>query len=249
MGFIERPYRSIRDKKVSLKVEFYTALDEERSAIAQANAEISEDGWFKNPQVSARKEGEFQMLDREDVDLMDVSPNQMVSIAASLIPFLENDDANRALMGSNMMRQAVPLLRTKAPLIGTGMEAVVARDSGVTVVAKRDASVESVDAGRIVLKPDDDESAGSNVDIINLIKYQRSNQNTCINQRPIAQVGDHVLAGQVIADGPATDRGEMALAGTGRVPFMTGGEINPLFEVTSPARRFIISLFTGVDLA
>jgi DNA-directed RNA polymerase subunit beta len=152
--------------------------------------------------------------------MMDVSPNQLVSVAASLIPFLENDDANRALMGSNMMRQAVPLLRTSAPLIGTGMEAVVARDSGVTVVAKRDGVVESVDAGRIVLKPDEVDGTGSNVDIINLIKYQRSNQNTCINQRPIVKSGDRVKAGQVIADGPATDHGEMALGANVTVAFM-----------------------------
>ena len=183
MGFIETPYRAVENEKVSTKVNFYTALDEERSAIAQANAKISKNGWFEDENISARKGGEFQMLKRENVDLMDVSPNQMVSIAASLIPFLENDDANRALMGSNMMRQAVPLLRTQAPLVGTGMEAVVARDSGVTVVAKHNATVESVDAGRIVLKPDDDEGTGSNVDIINLIKYQRSNQNTCIRSR------------------------------------------------------------------
>jgi DNA-directed RNA polymerase subunit beta len=248
MGFIETPYRSIKNKKISDKVEFYTALDEERSAIAQANAEISEDGWFKNEKLSARKEGEFQMLEREKVDLMDVSPNQMVSIAASLIPFLENDDANRALMGSNMMRQAVPLLRTQAPLIGTGMEAVVARDSGVTVVAKRDCTVESVDAGRIVLKPDDDADAGSNVDIINLIKYQRSNQNTCINQRPIVKVGDHVTAGQVIADGPATDRGEMALGVNVRVAFMPWGGYNFEDSIVISERVVKDDYFTSIHI-
>ena len=146
--------------------------------IAQANAVLDEEGTFVNDRVSVRKQGEFEMIPPAEVDMMDVSPNQLVSVAASLIPFLENDDANRALMGANMMRQAVPLLRTGAPLIGTGMEAVVARDSGVTVVAKRDCTVESVDAGRIVLKPLEDDGTGSNVDIINLIKYQRSNQNT-----------------------------------------------------------------------
>jgi len=157
---------------------------------------------------------------------MDVSPNQLVSVAASLIPFLENDDANRALMGSNMQRQAVPLMRTEAPLIGTGLEAVVARDSGVTVVAKRDGVIESVDASRIVIKPDDDEGAGSNVDIINLIKYQRSNQSTCINQKPIVRRGERVRKGQVIADGPATDRGELALGRNVVVAFMPWGGYN-----------------------
>ena len=158
--------------------------------------------------------------------MMDVSPNQLVSVAAALIPFLENDDANRALMGSNMQRQAVPLLRTEAPLVGTGMEAVVARDSGVTVVAKRDGVVESVDASRIVVKPDDDDGTGSNVDIINLIKYQRSNQNTCINQKPIVKPGSRVRRGQVIADGPATERGELALGRNVLVAFMPWGGYN-----------------------
>jgi DNA-directed RNA polymerase subunit beta len=220
MGFIETPYRNVENSRVTEGVKFLTALDEERMAIAQANAILDEDGRFVDDRISARRQGEFEMIPPEEVDMMDVSPNQLVSVAASLIPFLENDDANRALMGSNMMRQAVPLLRTSAPLIGTGMEAVVARDSGVTVVAKRDGVVESVDAGRIVLKPDEDDGTGSNVDIINLIKYQRSNQNTCINQRPIVKSGDRVKAGQVIADGPATDHGEMALGANVTVAFM-----------------------------
>ena len=163
------------------------------------------------------------MLHAEEVDMLDVPPNRRGWVAAALIPFLENDDANRAVMGSNMMRQAVPLLRTQAPLVGTGMEAVVARDSGVTVVAKRNCTVESVDAARIVLKPDGAEAGDANVDIINLIKYQRSNQNTCINQPPIVQPGDSVKQGQGIADGPATDRGEMAHGGNARVPFMPSG--------------------------
>ena len=158
--------------------------------------------------------------------MMDVSPNQLVSVAASLIPFLENDDANRALMGSNMQRQAVPLLRTEAPLVGTGMEAVVARDSGVTVVAKRDGVVESVDASRIVVKPDEDDGNASNVDIINLIKYQRSNQSTCINQKPIVRPGSRVRKGQVIADGPATEQGELALGRNVLVAFMPWGGYN-----------------------
>ena len=176
--------------------------------------------------VQARKAGEFVTVPPSEVDMMDVSPNQLVSVAASLIPFLENDDANRALMGSNMQRQAVPLMRTQAPLIGTGLEAVVARDSGVTVVAKRDGVVESVDAGRIVIKPDEDDGVGSNVDIINLIKYQRSNQNTCINQKPIVKRGARVRKGQVIADGPATEQGELALGRNVVVAFMPWGGYN-----------------------
>jgi len=226
LGFIETPYRSVADGTVSSDVKYLSALDEERLAIAQANAPIDENNRYVRDAVQSRKAGEFVVVPPDEVDMMDVSPNQLVSVAASLIPFLEHDDANRALMGSNMQRQAVPLLRTQAPLIGTGLESVVARDSGVTVVAKRDGSVESVDAGRIVIKPDDDESAGSNVDIINLIKYQRSNQNTCINQKPIVEKGDRVRAGQVIADGPATESGELALGCNVLVAFMPWGGYN-----------------------
>jgi DNA-directed RNA polymerase subunit beta len=182
--------------------------------------------------------------------MMDVSPNQLVSVAASLIPFLENDDANRALMGSNMMRQAVPLMRTQAPLVGTGMEAVVARDSGVTVVAKRDGVVESVDAARIVVNPDDavETGDGSNVDIISLIKYQRSNQNSCINQRPIVRRGDRVTKGQVIADGPATDRGEMALGANVRVAFMPWGGYNFEDSILISERVVKEDLFTSLHI-
>jgi DNA-directed RNA polymerase subunit beta len=220
LGFIETPYRSVTEGQVTGEVKYLSALDEENLAIAQANAPIDEHGRYVRDSVQSRKAGEFVMTAPEHVDMMDVSPNQLVSVAASLIPFLENDDANRALMGSNMQRQAVPLMRTQAPLIGTGIEAVVARDSGVTVVAKRDGVVESVDASRIVVKPDEDDGTGSNVDIINLIKYQRSNQNTCINQKPIVTPGERVLKGQVIADGPATERGELALGRNVVVAFM-----------------------------
>ena len=225
-GFIETPYRTVKDGKVTNEVKYLSALEEERLAIAQANAPVDATGRFQADSVSARKSGEFQVLAPAEIQMMDVSPNQLVSVAAALIPFLENDDANRALMGSNMQRQAVPLLRTQAPLVGTGMEAVVARDSGVTVVAKRDGMVESVDAGRIVIKPDEDDGTGSNVDIINLIKYQRSNQSTCINQKPIVRVGHRVKRGQVIADGPATDRGELALGRNVVVAFMPWGGYN-----------------------
>jgi DNA-directed RNA polymerase subunit beta len=252
MGFIETPYRQV-DKtngapRVTRDVKFLSALDEERMVIAQANAPLDDEGHFVNERVSARKQGEFEMVLPEEVGMMDVSPNQLVSVAASLIPFLENDDANRALMGSNMMRQAVPLLRTRAPLIGTGMESVVARDSGVTVVAKRNATVESVDAGRIVLKPDEDDGTGSNVDIINLIKYQRSNQNTCISQRPIVQTGDKVKAGQVIADGPATDRGEMALGANVTVAFMPWGGYNFEDSILISERIVKDDYFTSIHI-
>jgi DNA-directed RNA polymerase subunit beta len=225
LGFIETPYRNVSEGRVQGEVRYLSALDEERLAIAQANAPLDDEGRFQREAVQARKGGEFVVVPPSEVQMMDVSPNQLVSVAASLIPFLENDDANRALMGSNMQRQAVPLMRTEAPLIGTGLEAVVARDSGVTVVAKRDGEVESVDASRIVIKPDDD-GEGSNVDIINLIKYQRSNQSTCINQKPIVRRGQRVRKGQVIADGPATDRGELALGRNVVVAFMPWGGYN-----------------------
>ena len=226
LGFIETPYRSVTDGTVSADVEYLSALEEERLSIAQANAPVDADGKYVRDTVQSRKAGEFVVVPPTEVDMMDVSPNQLVSVATSLIPFLEHDDANRALMGSNMQRQAVPLLRTQAPLVGTGFESVVARDSGVTVVAKRAGSVESADADRIVVKPDKDDGTGSSVDIINLIKYQRSNQNTCINQKPIVRKGDRVKAGQVIADGPATESGELALGRNVVVGFMPWGGYN-----------------------
>jgi DNA-directed RNA polymerase subunit beta len=247
-GFIETPYRSVTDKKVSSEVKYLSALEEERLAIAQANSPLDAKGTFVNETVTARKMGEFQMLKTEDVEMMDVSPNQLVSVAASLVPFLENDDANRALMGSNMQRQAVPLLRTDAPFVGTGMEAVVARDSGVTVVAKRDGTVVGVDASRIVIKPVEEESEGPNVDIINLVKYQRSNQSTAINQKPIVQVGDKVKKGQVIADGPATDRGELALGRNVVVAFMPWGGYNFEDSILISERVVREDQFTSVHI-
>ncbi|HZH04224.1 MAG TPA: DNA-directed RNA polymerase subunit beta, partial [Myxococcaceae bacterium] len=220
-GFVETPYRKVETGSVSGDVAFYSALEEEKHTIAQANAETDKKGKFVNELVSSRRGGEFVQAKPEDVDLMDVSPNQLVSVAASLIPFLENDDANRALMGSNMQRQAVPLLRTSAPLVGTGIEAIVARDSGVTCVAKRDGIVEAVDASRIVVKAEASGSdVASEVDIYNLLKYQRSNQNTCLNQKPIVRKGDRVKKGDVIADGPATEAGELALGQNVVVAFM-----------------------------
>ncbi len=247
-GFIETPYRVVDDSAVTDEVKYLSALDEESIAIAQANAVVDEQSRFTAKEVQARQMGEFQMTPPEDIQMMDVSPNQLVSVAASLIPFLEHDDANRALMGSNMQRQAVPLLRTQAPLVGTGMEAVVARDSGVTVVAKREGRVVSVDAGRIVIKPEDDDDTGSNVDIINLIKYQRSNQNTCINQRPIVKPGDRVVRGQVIADGPATERGELALGRNVLVAFMPWGGYNFEDSILISERVVKDDSFTSVHI-
>jgi len=227
-GFVETPYRLVKDAKVTAEVKFFSALEEEGLAIAQANAEVDKDGVFVNDYVSARKSGEFVLVGRDEIELMDVSPMQLVSVAASLIPFLENDDANRALMGSNMQRQAVPLLRADSPLIGTGMERVVARDSGVSVVARHNGVVESVDASRIVVKIDESEhdESGTGVDIYNLIKFARSNQNTCMNQRPVVKTGDAVKRADVIADGPSTDMGELALGQNVLVAFMPWGGCN-----------------------
>ena len=222
-GFVETPYRKVESGKVSDEVAFYSALEEEKHTIAQANAETDKKGQLEHETLPARRGGETIQVRREEIDLMDVSPNQLVSVAASLIPFLENDDANRALMGSNMQRQAVPLLRTSAPLVGTGLEGTVARDSGVTVVAKRDGIVDQVDASRIVIRADVPASAvdvASEVDIYNHIKYTRSNQNTCINQKPIIRKGDRVKKGDVLADGPATECGELALGENVVVAFM-----------------------------
>jgi len=220
-GFIETPYRVVRDSQVTNEIVSLSAMDEERHVIAQANAPIDEKGRFERDIVIARKEGEFAMVRAGEVTLMDVSPNQLVSVAASLIPFLEHDDANRALMGSNMQRQAVPLLRTEPPLVGTGMESVVARDSGAAVEARRGGVVESVDARRIVIRPDEPDASGKyGADIYTLVKFRRSNQNTCINQKPTVSPGRKVKAGEVVADGPATAIGELSLGRNVLVAFM-----------------------------
>jgi len=224
-GFIETPYRKVESGRVTDKIDYLFALDEEKYTIAQANAPLDAEGNFTAPLVSARKAGEFIIVKPEEVDYMDVSPRQLVSVASSLIPFLENDDANRALMGSNMQRQAVSLLRTEAPLIGTGMERIVARDSGVTVIAKREGVVESVDASRVVVKAEED-GKGVGVDIYKLTKYQRSNQGTCINQKPIVAKGERIEKGEVIADGPSTHLGELALGRNVLVAFMPWGGYN-----------------------
>ncbi len=220
-GFIETPYRTVKDGVVSKDVDFLSATEESRYIIAQATAPRDAKGKLKGPLVSARKQGDFVQVRPDEIDLMDVSSTQLVSVAAALVPFLEHDDANRALMGANMMRQAVPLLTSEAPIVGTGMEGVVARNSGVTCVADHDGVVESIDASRIVVRR---EGRGAvsipKPDIYTLIKYTRSNQNTCINQRPLVRKGDRVKRGQIIADGAATDGGELALGKNVVVAFM-----------------------------
>jgi DNA-directed RNA polymerase subunit beta len=220
-GFIETPYRMIDDGRLTDRVHFHSALEEKDQVIAQANADVDGDGRFRQDRISARRGGDFVNAPPIEVTRMDISPNQLVSVAASLIPFLEHDDANRALMGSNMQRQAVPLIKTQAPFVGTGIETYVARDSGVTVVSKRPGVVESVDATRIVIKTDEEGGdVGSEVDIYNLVKFRRSNQSTSINQKPIVRKGDRVKADEVIADGPATEAGELALGANVLVAFM-----------------------------
>jgi DNA-directed RNA polymerase subunit beta len=221
-GFVETPYRIVRNGQVTAEINYFSALEEEGHAIAQANAELDEQGRFVSDLINARKSGEFMLMNPEDIELMDVSPKQLVSVAAALIPFLENDDANRALMGSNMQRQAVPLLRADAPLVGTGMERIVAHDSGAAVVARHNGLVESVDAARIVVKIDEGEvdETGTGVDIYTLTKFARSNQNTCLNQKPIVKIGDRVKRGEIIADGPSTQWGELALGQNVLVAFM-----------------------------
>jgi DNA-directed RNA polymerase subunit beta len=249
-GFIETPYRVVENSRVTDRIVYLSALDEEEKVIAQANAPLDSHGRFASEFVSARIGGEFTVVRAEDVQYMDVSPNQLVSVAASLIPFLENDDANRALMGSNMQRQAVPLLKTDAPLVGTGLEKTVGRDSGVTVIARRDGVIESVDAERIVVRADrqgrDPRDAG--VDIYNLVKYQRSNQNTCINQRPVVVKGERVKAGDVLADGPSTDRGELALGRNVLVAFMPWGGYNFEDSILISERVVKEDLFTSVHI-
>ena len=226
-GFIETPYREAKDGKVSERIRYLTAMDEEDHAIAQANAPLDEENRFVNPTVLCRRGGESSMVVREEVEYMDVSPKQLVSVAASLIPFLENDDANRALMGSNMQRQAVPLIRTDAPLVGTGMEHAVAKDSGVAAVAAHDGVVDWVDATRLVVRrPEEGEDSDKLIDIYNLVKFKRSNQNTCHNQKPIVQKGQVVKKGDIIADGPATQLGELALGRNVLVAFMPWGGYN-----------------------
>ena len=218
-GFIETPYRKVVNGKVTDEIVYLSAIDEAEHVIAQANVMLDKNNKFVDDLVAVRHANEFELMSPDRIDLMDVSPQQVVSIAASLIPFLEHDDANRALMGSNMQRQAVPVLRSEKPLVGTGLETVVARDSGVCIVAKNSGVVESVDASRIVVRVTDKKSKTAS-DVYNLIKYTRSNQNTCINQRPIVKSGDVVKAGDILADGPSIDNGELALGQNIRIAFM-----------------------------
>jgi len=249
-GFIETPYSVVREAQVTEDVEFLSAIEEKDHPIAQANAPIDGKSKFVNPLVTSRVAGEFMMIRRNDIELMDISPNQLVSVSASLIPFLENDDANRALMGSNMQRQAVPLLNAQAPLVGTGIEGVVAKDSGVTIVADRDGIVEYVDASRIILNhyQANGDALDRPVTIYNLSKFIRSNQNTCFNHRPIVKLGQHVKAGEVIADGPATESGELALGKNVTVAFMPWGGYNFEDSILVGERLHREGIYTSVHI-
>jgi DNA-directed RNA polymerase subunit beta len=248
-GFIESPYRKVVDGKVTSEVNYLSAIEEGKYIIAQSNVELTAENKFADNLISCRKNGEFVMVDPQEVDYMDVSPMQVVSVAACLIPFLENDDANRALMGSNMQRQAVPLLCNDAPLVGTGIESKVAKDSGVTVVAKRDGIVDQVDANRIVVKSESDNTDNSpGVNIYNLLKYQRTNQDTCINQKPIVKAGDIVKKGDIIADGPSTDLGELALGRNVLVAFMPWNGYNFEDSILISERIVKDDVFTSVHI-
>jgi DNA-directed RNA polymerase subunit beta len=254
-GFIETPYRVVKNSTVTDEVKFLSGFEEQNHPIAQANAPVNEKGRYTIPMVTSRVAGELTMVKREDIEFMDISPNQLVSVSASLIPFLENDDANRALMGSNMQRQAVPLLVNEAPLVGTGVEEIVAKDSGVAIVAKRNGVVMDVDASRIVLKHEDGfDRKGSTdamkfpVTVYNLSKFVRSNQNTCFNHRPIVKKGQYVKAGEIIADGPATEKGELALGKNITVAFMPWGGYNFEDSILVAERLHREGVFTSVHI-
>lgn len=249
-GFIETPYRVVKEGRVLDEIRYLTAIEEENRIIAQADRPLDKDGRFVGQLISARKGGDFLSVVPMDVNMMDVSPNQLVSVAATLIPFLEHDDANRALMGSNMQRQAVPLMKPEVPLVGTGMESVVARDSGAVMAARRAGVVESVDAARIVVKCDAPEKEGldTGVDIYNLIKYQRSNQDTCFNQKPIVAMGQQVSKGEIIADGPATDKGELALGRNVMVAFMSWGGYNYEDSILVSERIVKDDIYTSIHI-
>jgi DNA-directed RNA polymerase subunit beta len=249
-GFIETPYRLVREGRVLPEVKYLTAIEEENQVIAPADQPVDPDGSFKGELISARKGGDFVTVVPSDINMVDVSPNQLVSVAATLIPFLEHDDANRALMGSNMQRQAVPLMRPEIPLVGTGMELAVARDSGAVVVAKRSGMVESVDASRIVIKCEnaEKEERDTGVDIYTLIKYQRSNQDTCFNQKAIVSKGERVKRGDIIADGPATDNGELALGRNVMVAFMSWGGYNYEDSILVSERIVKEDIYTSIHI-
>ena len=248
-GFIETPYRRVESGKVTDEVVYMSATEEMKYTIAQANAKLDNDDVFQNELVSTRRFGDYMLYPSESVDYIDVSPKQLVSVAASLIPFLENDDANRALMGSNMQRQAVPLLTAEAPFVGTGMESIVAKDSGAAIVAKRSGIIDQVDAMRIVVRVTDEVELGDHgVDIYRLRKFQRSNQNTCINQRPLVKKGDQVARGEVIADGPSTDLGELALGKNVLVAFMPWNGYNYEDSILISERLVKDDVFTSVHI-
>jgi DNA-directed RNA polymerase subunit beta len=250
-GFIESPYRKVVDSHVTDEVIYMSAMDEGRYTVAQANSQLDDKNNLIENLISCRAGGEYIQARSEDIDLMDVSPKQIVSVAAALIPFLENDDANRALMGSNMQRQAVPLVRSEAPLVGTGMEAQVARDSGVTIVARRSGRVVQVDATRIVIGAGDATSADVStpgVDIYNLLKFQRSNQNTCITQRPLVKVGDMIDAGDIVADGPSTNLGELALGRNVLCAFMPWNGYNFEDSILVSERVVRDDVFTSIHI-
>ncbi|CUH59299.1 DNA-directed RNA polymerase subunit beta [Thalassobacter stenotrophicus] len=248
-GFIETPYRKVVDGQVTDEVSYMSATEEMRHTVAQANAQLDDEMRFKNDLVSTRQAGDYMLQSRDNVDLIDVSPKQLVSVAAALIPFLENDDANRALMGSNMQRQAVPLLQADAPFVGTGMESVVAKDSGAAIMAKRGGVIDQVDAQRIVVRATEDLELGdAGVDIYRLRKFQRSNQNTCINQRPLVKVGDRVGKGEVVADGPSTDLGELALGKNVVVAFMPWNGYNYEDSILISERIARDDVFTSIHI-
>ncbi|CAA7624424.1 DNA-directed RNA polymerase subunit beta [Magnetospirillum sp. SS-4] len=248
-GFIEAPYRKVHDGVVSSDVVYLSAMEEGRYTVAQANSGLDEQGRFTEDLVSCRRAGDFVLVPPGEIDMIDVSPKQLVSVAAALIPFLENDDANRALMGSNMQRQAVPLIRAEAPLVGTGMEQAVARDSGAAITAKRTGIVDQVDATRVVIRATEETSAAaSGVDIYNLLKFQRSNQNTCITQRPLVKVGDLIQKGDIIADGPSTQLGELALGRNVLVAFMPWNGYNFEDSILISERIVRDDVFTSIHI-
>ena len=248
-GFIEAPYRRVRDGKVTEDVVYLSAMEEAKHYVAQANAAIDASGALAEDLVVCRHAGDVIMAPRERVDFMDVSPKQLVSVAAALIPFLENDDANRALMGSNMQRQAVPLVKADAPLVGTGMESVVARDSGAAIAARRTGFIDQIDATRIVIRATEDlDPSKAGVDIYRLMKFQRSNQSTCINQRPLVKVGDFVRKGDIIADGPSTDLGDLALGRNVLVAFMPWNGYNFEDSILLNERIVRDDVFTSIHI-
>ena len=248
-GFIEAPYRRVRESKVTGEVSYLSAMEEQKFHVAQANAPVDKDGMLTEDLVLCRHAGDVVLVPRERVDAMDVSPKQLVSVAAALIPFLENDDANRALMGSNMQRQAVPLIKADAPLVGTGMEAIVAADSGAAISARRTGVVDQIDATRIVIRATEEQDpAKPGVDIYRLMKYQRSNQSTCINQKPLVRVGDQVLKGDIIADGPSTDLGDLALGRNVLVAFMPWNGYNFEDSILLNERIVKDDVFTSIHI-